>query len=75
MVDSLLDGVPGLGELRRKALVKHFGSLKKLREAEVGDIALVPGIGAKTAAAVKAALAAQEPGEAINTATGEVHPT
>ena len=75
MVDSLLDGVPGLGELRRKALVKHFGSLKKLREAEVGDIALVPGIGAKTAAAVKAALAAQEPAEAINTATGEVHPT
>jgi len=75
MVDSLLDGVPGLGELRRKALVRHFGSLKKLREAEVGDIALVPGIGAKTAAAVKAALAAQEPAEAINTATGEVHPT
>ena len=33
------------------------------------------GIGAKTAAAVKAALAAQEPAEAINTATGEVHPT
>lgn len=55
--------------------MKHFGSLKKLREAEVGDIALVPGIGAKTAAAVKAALAAQEPAEAINTATGEVHPT
>ena len=75
MVDSLLDGVPGLGELRRKALVKHFGSLKKLRAADVADIALVPGIGPKTAEAVKAALAAQEPGEAINTATGEVHLT
>ena len=75
MVESLLDGVPGLGELRRKALIKHFGSLKKLRAAEVADIALVPGIGPKTAAAVKAALAAQEPGEAINTATGEILPT
>ncbi len=75
MVDSLLDGVPGLGELRRKALVKHFGSLKKLREAEVGDIALVPGIGAKTAEAVKAALDARPAGEALNTATGEINQT
>ena len=34
---------PGLGEVRRKTLLKHFGSLKKLREAEVEDIAQVPG--------------------------------
>ena len=34
MVESLLDDVPGLGEVRRKTLLKHFGSLKKLREAE-----------------------------------------
>ena len=45
MVESLLDDVPGLGEVRRKTLLKHFGSLKKLREAEVDDIAQVPGIG------------------------------
>ena len=45
MVESLLDDVPGLGEVRRKTLLKHFGSLKKLREAEVADIAQVPGIG------------------------------
>ena len=75
MVDSVLDGVPGLGELRRKALLAHFGSLRKLRAAEVSEIALVPGFGPKTAAAVKAALAAQEQGEAINTATGEVELT
>ena len=75
MVDSVLDGVPGLGELRRKALVKHFGSLKRLRAADAAEIALVPGFGPKTAAAVKAALAAQEPGEAVNTATGEVELT
>ena len=45
MVESLLDDVPGLGEVRRKTLLKHFGSLKKLREAEVDEIAQVPGIG------------------------------
>ena len=45
MVESLLDDVPGLGEVRRKTLLKHFGSLKKLREASPEDIAQVPGIG------------------------------
>lgn len=71
MVESLLDDVPGLGELRRKALLAHFGSLKKLRQARVEDIAAVPGIGPKTALAVKAALDAQQPSEVLNTATGE----
>jgi excinuclease ABC subunit C len=42
MVESLLDEVPGLGEVRRKTLVKHFGSLRKLRAATVTEIALVP---------------------------------
>ena len=49
MVESLLDEVPGLGEVRRKTLLKYFGSLKKLRAASVDDIALVPGIGPRTA--------------------------
>ena len=35
MVESLLDDVPGLGEVRRKTLIKHFGSLKKLRAATI----------------------------------------
>ena len=34
MVESILDDVPGLGEVRRKTLLKHFGSLKKLRAAD-----------------------------------------
>jgi len=72
MVESLLDDVPGLGELRRKAVQAHFGSLKKLREARWEDIAQVPGIGTKTALSIKAALDAQAPGEAVNMATGEV---
>lgn len=75
MVDSMLDGVPGLGELRRKALLKHFGSMRKLRAASVDDIALVPGIGRKTAGAVKAAIAQTPATEALNTATGEIEPT
>ncbi|MBL0747739.1 excinuclease ABC subunit UvrC [Nocardioides baculatus] len=78
MVESMLDDVPGLGEVRRKTLLKHFGSLKKLREAEPEAIALVPGIGPRTATAIKEAVAkadatrktAAQP--KVNTATGEI---
>ncbi len=72
MVESLLDEVPGLGEIRRKALLKYFGSLRKLRAATVAQIAEVPGIGPRTAAAVKEALAGQEAPVSINLTTGEV---
>ena len=80
MVESLLDDVPGLGEVRRKSLLKHFGSLKKLRAAEPAEIAQVPGIGPSTAAAIKHALAqsdasrktAAETPVRVNTATGEI---
>ena len=57
MTESALDSVRGLGETRRKALVMHFGSLAKLRQAGVDEITAVPGIGAATAAAVLEALA------------------
>ncbi|MGJ6981096.1 excinuclease ABC subunit UvrC [Aestuariimicrobium soli] len=72
MVDSVLDHVPGLGETRRKALIKHFGSLKKLRAADEEQIAQVPGFGPTLAAAVKQALADDQPGEIVNMTTGEV---
>ena len=72
MVESLLDEVPGLGEIRRKALLKYFGSLRKLRAATVEQIAEVPGIGPRTAVAVKEALAGQEAPVSINLTTGEV---
>ena len=74
MVESLLDEVPGLGEVRRKALIRYFGSLKKLRAAGVEEIAAVPGFGPKLALAIKAALDAKPRGEAIDMATGEVLP-
>ena len=56
MTASVLDSVPGLGETRRKALVTHFGSLARIRQASIQEITAVPGIGATTAAAVLAAL-------------------
>ena len=75
MVESLLDDVPGLGEVRRKALLRRFGSLRKIRAATVEDIADVPGIGRRSAEAIKAALAEQPAGRrpvSVNTATGEI---
>jgi excinuclease ABC subunit C len=75
MVESMLDDVPGLGEVRRKTLMKHFGSLKKLRLASVEEIATVPGIGPHTATAIKEAVersAATGKTVSVNTATGEI---
>ncbi|MBA3369013.1 MAG: excinuclease ABC subunit UvrC [Geodermatophilaceae bacterium] len=57
MLTSLLDDVPGLGDVRRKALLTRFGSLRALRAADVDQVAEVPGVGRKTAEAVVAALA------------------
>jgi excinuclease ABC subunit C len=56
MTASALDAVRGLGETRRRALVTHFGSLARLRQASVEEITAVPGIGSATAAAVLEAL-------------------
>ena len=56
MTASALDSVRGLGEHRRKALVTHFGSLARLKQASVEEITAVPGIGAATARAVLEAL-------------------
>ncbi|MGW9549135.1 helix-hairpin-helix domain-containing protein, partial [Streptomyces celluloflavus] len=70
---SPLDAVAGLGDSRRQALLKHFGSLKRLRAATIDEICEVPGVGRKTAETVAAALAAAAPaGPAVNTATGEI---
>jgi excinuclease ABC subunit C len=76
MLESILDGVTGLGDARRKALMRRFGSLKRLREATVDEIAEVPGFGARTAASVVAALRQSQQSTptrpAVNTATGEI---
>jgi excinuclease ABC subunit C len=64
---SALDDVPGLGPARRATLLKHFGSVRKLRAASVEEIAAVPGIGPKLAATISAALGS-------NSLPGETHP-
>ncbi|MFF7363988.1 excinuclease ABC subunit UvrC [Streptomyces sp. NPDC008125] len=70
---SPLDGVAGLGESRKLALLKHFGSVKKLRQATIDEICEVQGIGRRTAESVAAALATAAPAApAVNTATGEI---
>ncbi|MFF1352730.1 excinuclease ABC subunit UvrC [Streptomyces sp. NPDC058297] len=68
-----LDEVPGLGDARKQALIKHFGSVKRLRSATIDQICEVPGIGRKTAETIVAAFASAEPAApAVNTATGEI---
>jgi excinuclease ABC subunit C len=59
---SALDDVPGLGPARRATLLKHFGSVRKLRAATVEEIASVPGIGPKLAATIAAALGSNAAG-------------
>ncbi|HEY6796285.1 MAG TPA: excinuclease ABC subunit UvrC [Kineosporiaceae bacterium] len=75
MTASVLDAVPGLGPTRKKALLRAFGSVKRLRSAHADEIASVQGIGPALAGAVVAALATGS-GEAalpaIDTTTGEI---
>jgi excinuclease ABC subunit C len=73
MTTSQLDGIAGLGEKRRKALLKRFGSVKKIRAASVDELADVPGIGPALATVVAAQLGSgADSMPAVNLATGEV---
>ncbi|MDI9460409.1 MAG: excinuclease ABC subunit UvrC [Bacillota bacterium] len=49
---SALDDIPGVGPKRKKDLLKHFGSVKKIREAAVEELQEVPGISSKLAAEI-----------------------
>lgn len=71
MTASALDSVRGLGEQRRKALVTHFGSVARLKEATVEEITAVPGIGVATARAVLAALGGEPPIEPASPENGD----
>ncbi|TDK28102.1 excinuclease ABC subunit UvrC [Arthrobacter crusticola] len=75
MTESALDGIPGLGPSKRKALLKHFGSVKKLKAASVEDLLEVPGIGPALAEAIRNGLAGgavQDAAPAVNLTTGEI---
>ena len=74
MTSSVLDDIPGLGDVRRKALLTHFGSVKRLKEASVEQIREVPGVGVALAATIHVTLhrPATPPEPAVNVTTGEV---
>ena len=66
-IASRLDGVPGVGEKRRKAILKHFRTVEALKAASVEDIQAVPGVPKVVAEAVYKFLRAEEPaGEAAD---------
>lgn len=48
-VKSILDDIPGIGDTRRKALMRHFKSIDAIREAQVEELAEIPGMNQKAA--------------------------
>ncbi|MFE4834745.1 excinuclease ABC subunit UvrC [Arthrobacter sp. NPDC056691] len=79
MTVSVLDGVPGLGDSKRKALLAHFGSLKKIKAASAEELTAAKGVGPALAAAIVTHFspggAGGDSGDsvpAINMTTGEV---
>ncbi len=57
--ESLLDEFPGIGQARKAALLKKFGSVQRLKTATLEEISMVPGFGGKTAEKLKEFLAAR----------------
>jgi excinuclease ABC subunit C len=74
MTTSVLDAIPGLGDTRRKALLRHFGSVKRIKEASIEQIREVPGIGAALAATIHATLhdPSTQAAPAVDMTTGEM---
>ena len=58
--ESLLDEFPNIGERRKAALLRKFGSVQRMRLASVEKLAEVPGFGGKAAAELKAFLEARQ---------------
>ena len=63
-ITSELDNIPGIGPTRREALLKHFGSVQRIRESTVEEIAAVKGITSKLAEAIKSVLSQASTGSA-----------
>ena len=73
MLESLLDEIPLLGEVRRKALLDRFGSVGAIRKASLEEIAAVPGIGEKIALIINESLhEREEAAPSIDLGTGEI---
>ena len=72
MLESLLDEVPGLGEIRRKSLLSHFGSVSALKAATIDELAVVPGIGKKMAKTIIDQINSEDLPLNIDMQTGEI---
>ena len=72
MLESLLDEVSGLGEIRRKSLLSHFGSVTALKSATIDELAVVPGIGKKMAKTIIDQIKSQDLPANIDMQTGEI---
>jgi excinuclease ABC subunit C len=76
MTVSALDGVPGLGESKRKALLTHFGSAKGVKAATAAELTAAKGIGPALANAIVAHFSGEDAAgdavPAVNMATGEI---
>jgi excinuclease ABC subunit C len=69
---SVVEDIPGVGPNRRKALMRTFGSLSRLRRASVEELAAVPGISSELASAIHKHLEHEQVTPAVNVTTGEV---
>jgi len=72
MLESLLDEVSGLGEIRRKSLLSHFGSVTALKSATVDELEVVPGIGKKMARTIIDQINSQDLPLNVDMQTGEI---
>ena len=70
MLDSLLDEIPHLGEVRRKALLDRFGSVAAIKRSSLSEIAAIPGIGEKIATLIFEYV--QESQSSVDISTGEI---
>jgi excinuclease ABC subunit C len=74
MTQSVLDGIPGLGPVRRKKLLRYFGSVRRMREASLEELSGVPGIPAGVAELVYRALRGETGGGEGRTIEAMVSP-
>ena len=72
MLESFLDDIEQLGQVRRSALLSHFGSVSAIRKASEAQIAQIPGIGPKIANIIFTQVQRHQPGIAFDARTGEI---
>ena len=72
MLESLLDQISGLGEVRRKSLLAHFGSVTALKSATLLELSAVPGIGEKMAQTIIDQIKSQPEQVSVDVQSGEI---